>query len=332
MVPSRRRLLSLIALLACIASISPTQAWAADAATRSAARDLGNEGVAAYQAGDYAKATELLETAYDTLQVPTLALWSARALEKSGKLVEAAERYYEATRLAPDEAREKEPQVAAQAEAKAAYEAVKARIPKVLLRIEGAEANATEVTINGEKVAPSLFAAGRPTNPGSIEVVAVSKGRTVTVREVLAEGDRKTVTLSFVAAPPPNLEGGHTPPTPPAREVEADRGPAWQRTVGWTGVGIGAAGVVFGTITGIVALDKYGQLNTACPGGECPPSQTDTNNSYNALRAMSATGLIAGAILGAAGVTLLLIAPKNEHAAHVTPYIGLTSAGLRGTF
>lgn len=337
MVPVRCRLLPVLALLAFVGVTSPTQALAADAATRSAARDLGHEGIAAFHAGDYAKASELLETAFATMKVPTLALWSARALEQNGKLVEAAERYYEATRLPLDEAREHQPQLAAQAEAQTAYKALKPRIPKVVLRIEGAEASAVDVRINGEKVAPSLYAAGRPTNPGAIEVVATVGGRTVTVTEVLAEGERKTVTLSFAAAAATTTaaeEFARTEQRDPGASEARDASGAsnWQRPVGWAGVGLGAAGLVFGAVTGIVALDKYGQLNAACPGGECPPSQTDANGSYNDFRVMSSTGFIVGAVLGAAGVTLLLTAPKRRDVAHVSPYFGFASAGVQGAF
>src|SRR6187402_1280765 len=72
-----------------------------DSATRGAARQLGYEGIQDYQREDYRAATDKLERAYKMLKAPSLALWSARALEKSGKFVEAAERYLEATRL-PD--------------------------------------------------------------------------------------------------------------------------------------------------------------------------------------------------------------------------------------
>ena len=60
---------------------------------------LGYEGVAAYQKGDYVSARDKLERAYRVVRAPSLGLWSARALEKSGKLVEASERYLEVTRL-----------------------------------------------------------------------------------------------------------------------------------------------------------------------------------------------------------------------------------------
>ena len=61
-------------------------------AERSVARDLGNEGIDLCEKGKYRAALQRLERAYAVLKTPTLALWLARALEKNGKLVEAAAR------------------------------------------------------------------------------------------------------------------------------------------------------------------------------------------------------------------------------------------------
>src|SRR5262245_16171888 len=71
---------------------------ASDDATRAAARQLGEEGVEAYWAGDNEQAHAKLERAYQLFSAPTLALWSARACVRVGRWVEAAERYREVTR------------------------------------------------------------------------------------------------------------------------------------------------------------------------------------------------------------------------------------------
>ena len=68
-------------------------------ATQAAARALGYSGVAAYQAGDYATAQDQLEQSFELVKIPSLGLWSARALVKVGKWVEAAERYQQVAAL-----------------------------------------------------------------------------------------------------------------------------------------------------------------------------------------------------------------------------------------
>src|SRR5688572_21582724 len=77
----------------------PVQAFGQSDTTRAAARDLGAEGVEAFQAGNFQAASDKLARAYEILRVPSLGLWSARALAKVGKLVEASERYLDVTRL-----------------------------------------------------------------------------------------------------------------------------------------------------------------------------------------------------------------------------------------
>lgn len=66
---------------------------------RAAARRLGYEGVAADEAGQYAIASEKLEKAYAVVRVPSLGLWSARALVQQDKLLEAVDRYLETSRM-----------------------------------------------------------------------------------------------------------------------------------------------------------------------------------------------------------------------------------------
>ena len=70
------------------------------------------------------EAEELLEKAYGALPAPSLALWSGRALEKNGKLVEASERYLEGTRAKLEAGGDQSVQEKAQAEAKAEKEEI----------------------------------------------------------------------------------------------------------------------------------------------------------------------------------------------------------------
>jgi len=66
---------------------------------RALRRRLGNAGVEAFQAGEFADASAKLERAYRVIQAPSLGLWLARALVQLGKLVEAQERYVAVGRL-----------------------------------------------------------------------------------------------------------------------------------------------------------------------------------------------------------------------------------------
>src|SRR5690349_3336121 len=72
-----------------------------DDATRAVARELGVEGIQAYQANDVSTADQKLEKAYRLFAAPTLGLWSARSRAKLGRLVEAAERYRQVVQISP---------------------------------------------------------------------------------------------------------------------------------------------------------------------------------------------------------------------------------------
>lgn len=326
----------------------PKTSFAIDAATRAAARDLGTEGVEAYEAGDFPQAMERLERAYEVLQLPSLGLWSARALEKNGRLVEAYERYLEATRLSTEGAGETQVQIDAQAEAETESEALKPRIPKVIVDILGAPPEEVEVTIDGAVVVRALYGAGRPSNPGEIEVVATWGEREVRGKVVVLEGEEKKIALNFndtnAPVPAPVAKPAEPPLAPksepaPASSVSVTpqdlsppKGGSWQRPVGWIGFGVGVAGLAFGGITGFFAMEKNRELADNCPNRTCGPDQFTERWMYDNFRIMSSAGLIGGGVLTAAGLTLVLTAPKRKSTAFVSPYVGLASAGVEGAF
>ena len=82
------------------------------------------------------------------LRVPSLGLWSARALAKLGKLVEAEARYLEVIRL-PTSVGDEAIQEQARQDARNERAELARRIPSVLVRIEGAPAAEVAVTIDG---------------------------------------------------------------------------------------------------------------------------------------------------------------------------------------
>jgi hypothetical protein len=106
------------------------------------------------------------------------------------------------------------------------------------------------------------------------------------------------------------------------------------RTLGWVGIGLGAAGVVFGTTTGIITGVKYGSLKEDCGGTRCVGTAKygDRVDSYSALRTMSTIGFIVGGVGAAAGITLLITSPKRDSAPVVGLYVAPNAAGLEGAF
>lgn len=309
-------------------SASPAFGQQVDESTRTAARALGTAGVEAYQANDFATATDKLEKAYSILKVPTLGLWAGRALVQTGKWIEASERFLEVTSLqvpSGDVAVQKQ----AQADAAVELRTLTPRVPLVTVAVEGAELTDCNVTIDGQPVASSLLSAGRLMNPGKHLIEGRHGSEQSRTEITVAEGERSTAVLKF-AAPPPPLVAIPPPAPPPARETNAAPGSA-QRTWGFVALGAGGVGLVVGGITGGIALGKKSDIdaNANCRDNRCAPSETDQVDSYNAMTTVSSVGFIAGGALAALGAVLLVTAPSGAAA---QAFIGPQSVGVRGRF
>ncbi|MGO8994261.1 MAG: hypothetical protein ACLQVI_13105, partial [Polyangiaceae bacterium] len=110
------------------------------------------------------------------------------------------------------------------------------------------------------------------------------------------------------------------------------------------GVGVGGAGVVAGTITGILSISKKSSLKTECPNMICGPTGDSTLSSATTLATVSD---ISFAFAGA-GVVLVVeelvrtrvggppaaapAEPASASALSVAPWIAGGAAGIHGTF
>ena len=82
-----------------------------------------------------------------------------------------------------------------------------------------------------------------------------------------------------------------------------------------------------------VEISRHGELQTSCPGGQCPPEQQHTLDSYRTFSTVSTIGFVVSGV-GAIGGTMLLLttpAPRDGRA-QISPFIGPTIAGARVTF
>lgn len=301
-----------------------------DAATRGAARTLGYDGVKAYEAGDYAVASEKLEKAYRVLKVPSLGLWSARALARLGKLVEATERYTEVQQLKAaggDETVQRQAQLDAEAE----LIALAPRVPSLIVELEGADAAETRVTIDGVALASELIGERRPTNPGHHVIVGVRGSDEARAEVELAEGERKPVRLVFAAS-----EEKQSMPAPGPDSSDGDTGSTnTRRLLGWISIAAGGAGLAAGATFGALAMSKRSELEDSghCRGGQCLEVASDDVHALRTRRTVSIIGFVAGSALAATGAVLVLTAPNHtERAPSTALRIGPTGVTLTRMF
>jgi hypothetical protein len=306
-------------------------------AARAAARDLGYEGVKAFQNGDYKAACDRLSRAYQVLKAPSLGLWFGRCLVQKNMLVEASETFLEVTRLTPSSG-ELEIQRQAQKDAAKEREGVLPRIAKLTIVVTpGASAT---VMLDNVDVSPALLGVASPVNPGTHVIVARNaQGVTVTRDIILVEGAAETVTLELKGAAPaapavaPAAGGpsststqpsGASVPKPSSPSAEArsiappsaaTQQPAVPRWVGYTALAVGGLGVTAGTIWGVQTRSKLhsSPLSEGCFGNRCSPAVASEVDDYNRSRTLSMVGFGVGALGLISGAVVLWVLPNSKH-------------------
>jgi hypothetical protein len=289
-----------------------------DPAARSAARALGYAGVEAYERHDYETAVDKLEKAFSVLRVPSVGLWSARALAKRGRLVRASERYRLVGTL-PTSGGDVAIQQQAQADAARELADLLPRIPAIVVVVDGSRPS--QMTIDDVAVPVSLVGETIPTDPGAHRIVVRQGDDSAATTVSLQESERKQATLQLV----------HVSVAAASEPAPSSSG-SWQKSAGFVGLVFGGAAIAAGAATGIVALGKKQSFDSdpACHDDLCPSSQGADVDAYNRLRLISTATFVAGGVLAGAGAVLLLTSPRSQERVSVraTP----ASIALAGTF
>ncbi len=124
----------------------------------------------------------------------------------------------------------------------------------------------------------------------------------------------------------PSLASSAVPPDAVAPRASS------QRTLGFIGLGVGAAGLVVGSVSGLVAMSRHSTLESDCPTGKCRSSDQSTIDGFRTMATVSTVGFVIGGVAAAAGGALLLTAPRPAQSGRVEPYVGIACAGARIRF
>lgn len=322
------------------AALVPATAHAQDSdADKAAARDLTKDGNSLIEKRDFAAAADRFTRAESLFHAPTITLGLARARVGLGKLVAAQEAYNRVlnTNLSADSAPAFHKAVA---DARKELEALTPRIPSVVIEVKGG--NAPNVTADNVRVPPAALGVRRLMDPGEHVIRAAAPGFAVSeVRVTLAEGKSEVVRIELKpdASSSGALPGAGPVSTPaaegaPARATEAHRSSGSSaKTFGFVGLGVGAAGLLVGGITGALVLSKHSTLVGECPGNRCSATYAGDVDSYRTMGTVSTVSFIGGGVLTATGLVLLLTAPSGSAATTaMQPVIGPGYFGVQGSF
>jgi hypothetical protein len=316
---------------------------------RSGARAAATAGGQAYMSGRWADAVDMFTRAESMVHSPVHLLYMARAYEKLGSLVKARESYIRITNEDLP-AGASQPIKEAKSDAQKELDALEPRVPYVSVVVQGVGPKPVTVTMDGVNVPPALLGVPRPVDPGEHKFEAVAEGMDSAISSIsVKEGRSETVVLtlhpgSAPAAQPPVGYAAPVYPGGAGAPPEADSGKHGPSPLTWVAFGVGGVGLVVGTVFALKSSSKVDDANNLChlPGPDgtrtyCSPQASSLDDDARSAKTISLVGFIAGGVGVATGVTLLLVTGKHQKAAaslapHVTPWLGLGSAGISGRF
>ncbi|HEY5960967.1 MAG TPA: hypothetical protein VIV60_30635 [Polyangiaceae bacterium] len=343
----RFRLIALVVWIALWlgAMCAPRVVWAQSEADRATARNLAAEGYTALKTQDFDTAEDRFRRADALVHAPTLVVDHARALIGLGRYVEAQERLELVMR---EGVADNAPWVWKKSvrDAEQLVEAVKPKVAWLTINVTGP--TNPLVMVDGTQVPVAALGVRRAVDPGARRISASANGyEQKEISVTLPEGGERAVTLELPVDP-----SAMEAPAPPAKQKAAPQ-PApmtKKRSVSpWTyaAFGLGGAGLVVGSVTGIVALGKRSDLreqchqSLKCTGKAGDPSlsaQYQLADEYRRYGTISGVSFGLGVVSTGIGVWLLLAAKRVEtpeqpvaHAS-VVPYVTNNEVGLTGSF
>lgn len=328
---------SLVGLLlgAVVCSVAPRAQAEVNEADRATARALAEEGHKALAAKDYALAEDRFRRADALIRAPSLMVDHARALVGLRRFAEAYESFDAARKekLAPGAPAAFRRAVV---EAERSIKEIAPKVAWVTLRVNGP--SEPQIKIGEREIPASALGAPLPVDVGDQTIQVSAEGYVSKEAPLsLVAGQKAEMEVSLVpvpVAPPP------PPPAPVIKRV-VHRQPApppenKPSTLTYVAFGVGGAGLAVGAVTGILCLSERSKLSSECADGKCAPgTHGDDIARYHFYSYTSAISLLVGVAGAGTGVALLLTKPKQDQprgAARVTPYVGLGSVGVEGSF
>jgi hypothetical protein len=311
-----------LTLSACFAAGAMLFAIRATAQEDAAAEALFNKGLSEMEAGHYdtacptIKESQRLDPRMGTLF--TLAECEA----KGGMIASAVAHYDEYLRLFGRlTAQQKASQAGREKVSAAQKAALTPHVPYVTLILRDAPAG---TTVKWDDVVFNLPALGvpLPVNPG--EHTATTQlpggGGNLVTRVTIARGERKQLDLKLPppgsgkpAAAAPAVVAATTAPAassaPPPDDAATE--PSSRKPFIYGAAGVGALGIIVGSVTGLVVIGKKGTIEDNCVETSCNATGMEAADSAKTLGTVSTIAFGVGIVgLGAAAVMLLTEPPK----------------------
>jgi hypothetical protein len=361
-------------LVAAVVLFHASTAFAdASAADRETARRFMAEGRDRRNHNDHKGALVSFMAADAIMHVPTTGLEVAREHVAVGNLVEARDTALRVTRIPPQRG-EPRPFTRARAEARAMSDDLAKKIPTITVQVRGADKDAS-ISIDGASIPPAAMGT-RSVNPGHHTIVVSAGDKEANAEVDVGEAEQKQVQVevkereSKVREREREAEREAEKEKEREKEKEKDKEQEQEKEQetakteredspksksGASGVGkplmiggfaLGAAGLVVGSVTGLISLSKTSSIKDNCFGTRCPTSEKSNIDSAKNMATVANISFgiaIVGAGVGVLGYFLWKgeqaresEAPPAQGWLTVRPYVsagpGGGSGGVAGAF
>jgi len=340
MTPSRACIAVLLTTLASVEGVASADSSAQDSA---AAQTLYDEGRRLTGIGQWGDACPKLAESQRLDPTPVTAFYLAECYEHVGRTASAWSTFLELAALAHRAGGPK----AADRERVARSRAAALEPRLVRLEIDVPASSRVEgllVKRDGEEVGEGQWGAPLPVDPGphAVEARAPGKRPWLARENVQGDGQVKRLEVPFLQEEPssaapvvvPAPVGAEGPDENQARPSSA------LKTIGIVTAGVGAAGLVAGSILGLQALSKNSQANDGHCGqsagfgdaNTCDQQGVSLRHSAVSDGNFSTLAFAAGGVVFATGAVLWIMAPSSR--VQAAPAVGAGSAGVvvRGNF
>ncbi|HSO40229.1 MAG TPA: hypothetical protein VLT33_47210 [Labilithrix sp.] len=274
------------------------------------AQQLFDSALVDAEAGNFAAACPKFQASQDADPKPSTLLNLASCYEKNGQTASAWGAFREAEGLARKAGR-----ADWETTARARAEALEPKLLRLTVQVpEPSRVPGLTVTRDGARVSAGEWGVAIPVDPGLHVIAASAAGRA-------PWESRTTVKESGSVAVPllePLPEAAPVAPIAPPPVAERPVTPTswWTplRTAGVVASGVGAAGLIGGTILGLVAKGKYDDAKGRCADGArgCPSDAVSDSDSAYGLATGATVLFVVSAAVAAGGVALIVLAPPGS--------------------
>jgi hypothetical protein len=299
-------------------SSSSAHAQAAELATR-----LLEEAKRANDAGNLAAACPLLDRAYQMDAKDGLLFARADCRDREGKIVAAVslyEEYLRAYTRMTGLQKQSHAQRANIAQARAIE--LGPLVPMIQFVWGGPPPANAKIIIDGIEFPAVTLDDKLPLETGPHDIIVTLPGKPDHKQTVtLSKGDSSTVDLTSLVD---KQSGSVKGPQRIGLKAQKKGVDPW-KVGGFVGIGLGVAGIVAGSVTGKLAIDKKEIVDAHCNGDHrCNDTGLAAAESFQTMGNISTATFIAGGVLASVGATLLVVAYRGSGGGKTTAQVRTT--------